>query len=107
MRTLAKLAEQLPIILEEQPENFRHAENILPVGNRIEDIRLEVRTELYHLLGVTGGAEPATPATESQQVFMMAIGATHTSEPLVQITTLKVFTNNPGNYSAEKAKLLD
>ena len=38
---------------------------------------------------------------------MMAIGATHTSEPLVQITTLKVFTNNPGNYSAEKAKLLD
>ena len=56
MRTLAKLAEQLPIILEEHPENFRHAENILPVGNRIEDIRLEVRTELYHLLGVTGGA---------------------------------------------------
>lgn len=100
---LTELAEQFPGILEEHSQNFRHAEHVLAVRNGIEDIRLQVRPELDDLLAMAGWAKPAAPATERQQVLVVAVRTAHPGKSLVQITAIKIFANNPSNNRAEKA----
>jgi len=49
---LAEFAEQFSVVLEKNPQDFRYAEYILAVGNRIENILLQVNSELRHLFGM-------------------------------------------------------
>ena len=46
--------------------------------------------------------EPAPPAAERQQVFVVAVRAAHSGEPLVQIPAIKIFANDPRNDRPEK-----
>ena len=98
----AELAKQFPVILEEPPEDFRHAEYILPVGDRIENIRLQMGTKLSHLFGMARRAGPAASAVECQQIFVMAFRTTDPGKTFVQITAFQIFPDHPGNYRPVK-----
>lgn len=62
---LAELAQQFAVIEKESAQDSGDGEDILAVGNGIENRFLEVMAELDHFLVVAGGTEPATSATES------------------------------------------
>ncbi|GAB4275431.1 MAG: hypothetical protein Kow00111_28760 [Thermincola ferriacetica] len=92
---LAQFAEKFPVILEEHPQDFGHAEYVLAVRNGVKDIRLQMRSELDNFLGVARGTKPAPPAAEREQVFVMAVRAAHPGEPLVQVAAFQIFADNP------------
>lgn len=73
--TLAELAQQFAVIEKESAQAFGDGEDILTVGNRIENRFLEVMTELNYLLVVATWAEPAAPTAERQNKLVMAIRA--------------------------------
>lgn len=60
-------AEESAIIFEIYPQNFGDAENVLTVGNWIEDSMAEIFAEKHHLFGVAGRAEPAAPAEKARR----------------------------------------
>jgi hypothetical protein len=68
------------VILEIGLQNFRDAENILPERNRVQDIFLQVQTELNNFLGMATGTELAATATEGQQKLVMTVRAADTGE---------------------------
>lgn len=92
-----QFAEQFPVIFEKSPQDLRHAEYVLPMGNRIQDIRLQVCPKLDYFLGVAGRTKPATTAAERKQVLVVAVRAADPGESLVQIPAVKIFADNPRN----------
>lgn len=65
---------------------------------RIENVLTQLLTELDHFFLVATWAEPAPSTGEGQQVFMMAVGAAYTGEPLRQVTTPEIVPNHMGDY---------
>ena len=63
-------------------------------------------TKLYRFLVMARGAEPAAPATEGQEILMMAIWAFNACEALVKITAFKVFIHYMRYYRTIKPVLL-
>jgi len=57
--TVAKLGEELPVVLEVDAQHDRDAEDELSMGDWIEDVVGNVFPELNGFLGMATGAEPA------------------------------------------------
>jgi hypothetical protein len=76
------------------------------VGNWIQYILLKMRGELNYFFRVTGGAEPSATATVSQEIFMVAIRATNSGKPLIQIPAFQKFLYYMGNYRPIKTIFL-
>jgi hypothetical protein len=64
----------------------------------IENVLTQLFTELDNFFLVATWAEPASSTGEGQQVFMMAVGASHTGESLRQVTTPEIVPNHMGDY---------
>jgi hypothetical protein len=70
---MAELCQKPPVVLEIDPEKNGYAEYKLPVGYWIENIVTYILSELDHLFGMTAWAEPASLATECQEIFFTAV----------------------------------
>ena len=81
LSALAEFAEQFPVILEKHSQDFRNAEHVLAMRNGIEEICLQVRPELDDLLAMGGWT--AAPATERQQVLVVAVRTAYPGKSLV------------------------
>ena len=55
----------------------------MTVRDRIENGFLEVVTKLDHFFVMAGRTEPASSATESKEIFVMAVRAFNAGEALV------------------------
>jgi hypothetical protein len=60
---------------------------------RIKNRLFEMTAKLNYFFVMTGGAEPASSATEREKIFMLTIRAFDTGEALMQITAFKIFIN--------------
>ena len=60
-------------------------------------------TELDYLFGVTTWAKPAAATGKGQQVLMVTVRTTNTSEPMFQVTALEICIDKISNYLSVKA----
>ena len=75
----------------------RDAENVLAVRHRVKHVVPQMLAEQDHLFGVATGAEPAPPATEGQQVFVVAIRTTDPGKTIAQIAATQKALHHIGN----------
>jgi len=71
------------------PQNLGDGEDVLPVGNREQDLPVQAFAELDHLLGVAGRAE-----REGHEVLLAAPGTADAGESLPQVVALQVLPND-------------
>jgi len=55
---------------------------------------------------MTGGAEPASSAAESKEIFVITVGTFYSGEALMKITALKIFSHHMRDYQAVESILL-
>jgi len=67
---VTQLSKQLSIVLKIYTQDNRDTEDILAMGNRIEDIFLYRVGKLDHLLGMAGRAKPSSLAGESKMCIL-------------------------------------
>ena len=91
---MAKNAQQLSIVTKKLTNKNGKTENVLPVGYGEKNIFRQGNTELHNFFGMAAGTEPAPPATERQQVFVMTFRAANTGKTLLQVTTKMKIINN-------------
>ena len=73
--------------------------------NRVQNIFLQVQTELDNFLGMETGTEPAAPATEGKKKLMVTVRAADTGEAFGKVAALKITLNDLGDYRTEIAEL--
>ena len=76
----------------------------MPVRNRVENIFLQVQTELDNLLGMATGTEPAATATEGKKELMVAFRAADTGEAFRQVTALEI---SPDDFQDDRAEIAE
>jgi hypothetical protein len=86
----AEIGKKLPIVEKVTAEDFRDAEDEMPVRNLLEDIHAEPLPEFHHTLLMTRGAEVAALAGKCQEIFVAAVFAFHTGKAVVQITAIEI-----------------
>jgi hypothetical protein len=105
---VTELGQQVCVVPEEDPEEDRNTKDVLPVGNRIQDIVADVFSELDDPLCMTAWAEPPALAREGQQILVAAvrIRTPDAGKTRAEIAALNVFLNDLINHSPEEPKSL-
>jgi hypothetical protein len=105
---VAEVGQHVCVVPEKNPEQGRDAEDVLPMGNWIQNVAAEVLSELDNPLCMTARTEPPTLAREGQQILVTTVrirtpdaGKTH-----AEIAALKVFLNDLLNHTPEEPESL-
>ena len=104
--TLAQGAQQLAVVFEITAQHFWESEDILAVGNRLENLLCRPLGKRQHSLLVAGGAEVPPLAGEGQKVFMCAPAAAHAGKATMQVSAVQILVNDLADDRAPEAILL-
>ena len=86
----AQIGKKLPIVEKVTAEDFRDAEDEMPVRDLLEDIHAEPFPEFHHALLMAGGAKMPALARKCQQILVAAIFAFHAGKAVVQIAAIEI-----------------
>jgi hypothetical protein len=102
-RTATQLREKLSIIEEVTPDDFRHAEGEVPVGDGLEDLLTKPLPEFHHPFLVAGRTEVPSFAGEGQEILVATVFAFYTGETIVEDAAIKITVDHLLHISTEKS----
>ena len=102
---LAELPQQPAVVLEEYPQHPGDGEDDLAVGDIEEQSFPHPLAPLFQALSVAGGAKPAGPAGEHQEVFRVAVGTADAGKPAARVAAVQVALDHLLDDGPEEAVL--
>jgi hypothetical protein len=90
----SQVGKKIPVIEKIRLQDFREAEDEMPVGNLLEHVGTEPFPEFHHPLLMAGGTEMTALTGEGQKIFMLAIPALHPGKAVGQVATFQGAVND-------------
>lgn len=107
VKALAKEAEELAVVLEEDAEHFRDSDDVLPDRHFFQDFLLDALGEQNDPLLVAGWAEVSSLAGKREQVLATAGAAPDAREAVAQVAAVEKFADHAAdNWTPVSVKLL-